>query len=58
MFIRRYQSNDVTQEFFPLAVLPCCAVLVNFGALSSSLIFNPVAFSIFFCFAEDVLGEQ
>ena len=40
---RRYQPGDVTQEFIPIAVLPCCALLAKNGAVSFALIFNPIA---------------
>ena len=40
---RRYQSGDGTQEFIPIAVLLCCALLAHYGAVSFALIFTPIA---------------
>ena len=40
---RRYQSGDVTQEFIPISVLICCAVLANYGAVPYSPILTALA---------------
>ena len=41
--IRRYQSGDVTQEFILIAVILWCAALANYGAVTYSLFFRPIA---------------